>query len=94
MMINFCHVIAQVAANIVAQMDTATLLPQFGFGGLVVWVVVSWLKKIEVSLENLNHTVRGLSKAIYLDLAERAQPGSFVREEAKRMVEKEKAREK
>lgn len=75
-----------------AQIEATTLIPQLGFGGVLIWVIVSWLKKIETSLENLNHTIRGLNKAIYLDLAERATPGSFVREEAKRMVEKDRTR--
>lgn len=75
-----------------AQTDYTTLVPQLGFGGVTIWIVVRWLSKMEQSLENLNHTMRGLSKAIYLDLAERATPGSFVREEAKRMVEKERQR--
>ncbi len=75
-----------------AQMDPTTLVPQLGFGGILIWVIVSWMKRLDASLENLNHSMKNLSKSIYLDLAERAAPGSFIRQEAKRMVERDQQR--
>ncbi len=79
-----------VLSEFLAQMDATTLVPQLGFGGILVWVIVSWLKRVESKLDSLTHSIQSLAKAVWLDLAERATPGSFVREEAKRMVERDR----
>lgn len=70
---------------------------QMGFGGALLYVIVRWLQRIEnvVSsrLEGVEHAMRGLSKAIWLDLANRADAGSFVREEAKKSIDRANVRE-
>ncbi len=87
------HLIAQAA-------DLATVAgpwAQMGFGGALLIIIIRWLQRIEsvVSnrLEGVEHAMRGLSKAIWLDLANRADAGSFVREEAKRSLQQANIRE-
>lgn len=66
--------------------DYGPLVSQFGFGGLLVWVV-------SVRLDRLEHTLKGLSKALWMDLAQRSGPG-FIRDEAKRMLSRMEPKEK
>ncbi len=56
------------------------LISQLGFGGLLTWIV-------SVRLDRLEHTLKGLSKAMWMDLAQRSGPG-FIQDEARRMLEK------
>lgn len=48
---------------------------------------------IREGFEAINHTIRGLSKAMWTDLANRSDPGSYIREEAKRTIERMNAQE-
>lgn len=67
-------------AIVLAQLtDAGPLIAQFGFGGLLVWIVT-------VRLDRIEHTMRGLSKALWMDLAERSGPG-WIRDEAKRTLD-------
>lgn len=68
-----------------AQIDASTLVPQLGFGGVLCWIIARRLESMEVAMKSL-------AKAIYLDLSERARPGSFAGEEAKRMLAKDRVK--
>lgn len=70
-----------VISNFVAQIsDYGPAIGQFGFGGVTLWIVNSRLTALE-------HTMKGLSKAMWMDLAQRSGPG-FIQEEARRMLAK------
>lgn len=68
-----------------------------GFGGTLVVVFSRFLARLEViftsRMDNIEHAQRGLSKAVWMLLAEISTAGSFVREEAKRMIERDKQRD-
>lgn len=67
--------------NIVAQVaEFGPLVSRLGFGGLLTWIV-------SVRLDRLEHTLKGLSKALWVDLAQRSGPG-FIQDEARRMLDK------
>lgn len=75
-------------AQISETLAGVTPMVQMGFGGALLVVVVRWLSRVEAGLQNVEHAMRSLSKAIWMDLSERAAPGSFVREEAKRTLKR------
>lgn len=78
------HSIAQLSEAVSGLAPVA----QMGFGGALLIIVVRWLTRVEAGLADVTHAMRGLSKAIWMDLAERAVPGSFIREEAKRTLQR------
>ncbi len=87
-------------AAILAQAPEATistLIPQVGLGGAFLLIFARFLARIEVifatRMDNIEHAQRGLAKAVWMLLAEISTAGSFVREEAKRMIERDKIRE-
>ena len=87
-------------AEIIAQTEQesiSTLIPQVGIGGTFLLIFARFLGRIEVifatRMDRIDHGQRGLSKAIWVLLAEVSTAGSFVREEAKRMIERDKRRE-
>ncbi len=75
----------------------STLIPQVGLGGTFLLIFARFLGRIEVifasRMDNIEHAQRGLSKAVWMLLAEISTAGSFVREEAKRMVARDQARD-
>ncbi len=72
---------ALILATFLAQVaDFGPLVAQFGFGGLLVWIVT-------VRLDRIEHTMRGLSKALWMDLAHRSGPG-WIRDEAERTLDR------
>lgn len=90
------HLLAQVT-------DLGSVLPQVGFGGTLLVVIIRWLNRVEVFIttrldamertsaqrnEETNHVIRGLSKAMWMDLASRPYSEPFIKEEAKRMLDK------
>lgn len=84
------------------------ILTNLGVGGVIIWILVNWLREHKTDLaenarkhgeelkeiretlktngENVEHVIRGLSKAMWLDLAERPTSSPFVKEEAARML--------
>lgn len=89
--------------------DYAALVPQLGFGGALLWIVTNWLRDIRIFIvarletmdrassdrhEMLNHTLRGLSKLIAMDLASRPYSEEITKSEAKRMLIRIETREK
>ncbi len=68
--------------------DYGPLVAQFGFGGATLWVLVKWMESITKWMERIDHTMRGLSKAMWMDLASRDGAEAFVKEHARKMVEK------
>lgn len=79
------------------------LLPQAGFGGALLVIVIKWLNRVETFIttqfaameraaaaraEETNHVMRGLSKALWMDLASRPYSEPFIKDEARRMVTK------
>lgn len=74
---------------VVAQItDVPPWISQLGFGGIIVWVVLSGINRIDSRLERMEHTQRGLSSALWADLAARSPEGSFIYEQAKKMLSK------
>ena len=71
----------QAFAQAVTSLDVGTIITQVGWPGLVLWIVVRALDRIE-------HNLRGLSKAMWMDLAARPGADEFVKNEAKRMLRK------
>ena len=63
----------------VADVSFASIIAQVGWPGLVLWIVVR-------SLDRIEHTMKGLSKALWMDLASRPHADAFVKNEAKRML--------
>ncbi len=86
--------------EILAQAQEATistLIPQVGLGGAFLLIFARFLARIEVilttKLASMEDASRSLSKAVWMLLTEISTPGSFVREEAKRMIDLEHARD-
>ncbi len=87
-------------SELIAQAPEATistLIPQVGLGGTFLLIFARFLARIEVifttRMDNIEHAQRGLAKAVWVLLAEISTAGSFVREEAKRMIDRDKRRE-
>ncbi len=87
-------------ASVIAQAPEATLttlIPQVGLGGAFLLIFARFLARIEVifttRMDNIEHAQRGLAKAVWMLLAEISTAGSFVREEAKRMIARDAARD-
>lgn len=68
------HFLAQLA-----DVPIGSIIAQVGWPGLVLWIVVR-------SLDRIEHSVKGLSKALWMDLASRPHADDFVKNEAKRML--------
>ena len=86
--------------NLIAQFSevlNAGPFAQLGIGGAFLLAFVRFLSRLEVIFSNrmdaIEHAQRNLSKAVWMTLAEISHAGSFVREEAKRMIERDKRRE-
>lgn len=71
----------------------AGALAQMGFGGALLVIVARFLDRMMDRLEALEHTMKGLSKAMWMDLSCRPDASGFVRQEAKRMLERMEALE-
>lgn len=74
-------------------LEYGPLVAQFGFGGALLWIMVKWMEsviklmeRILVWMERTDHTLRGLSKALWMDLASRDCADRIVRDHAKQMV--------
>ena len=71
--------------EVIAQISESTaggipgLVVQFGFGGVVLLMVHKGLERIE-------HTLRGLSKALWMDLASRPYTDKIIRDQANKIV--------
>ena len=63
------------------QIPISSIIAQVGWPGLVLWIVVRALDRIE-------HSLKGLSKALWMDLASRPHADEFVKQEARRMLAK------
>lgn len=59
--------------------DYVPLIPQLGFGGLALWVVARGQERIE-------HVLRGLSIALWTDLAARPYADAFVKDQARKIL--------
>ncbi len=55
------------------------LVVQFGFGGVVLLMVHRGMERIE-------HTLRGLSRALWMDLASRPYTDKIIRDQAHKIV--------
>ena len=89
----------QILAQLTDALSSGPMVP-VGLGGLgtaIVVVFMRFLARLETifttRMDNIEHAQRGLSKAVWMLLAEISTSGSFVRDEAKRMSERDKARE-
>ena len=71
----------------------AGALAQMGFGGALLVIVARFLDRMMDRLEALEHTMKGLSKAMWMDLSCRPDASGFVQQEAKRMLERMEALE-
>ena len=71
----------------------AGALAQMGFGGALLVIVARFLDRMMDRLEALEHTMKGLSKAMWMDLSCRPDASGFVRKEAQRMLERMEALE-
>ena len=87
----------QILAQLTDALSSGPMVP-VGLGGLgtaIVVVFMRFLARLETifttRMDNIEHAQRGLSKAVWMLLAEISTSGSFVREEAKRMQERYKA---
>jgi hypothetical protein len=67
--------------NFVAQVvgDYGQLMGQYGFAGMLCWVIVKRLDRIE-------HVVAGLSKALWFDIAARPSADKFIKDQAKKVI--------
>ncbi len=68
------HFIAQVS-------EYGPLISSIGFPGVVLLILVRWLERID-------HTLSGLSRALWCDLASRPGIDAYIKQEAKRMLAK------
>jgi len=59
--------------------DWSALIAQLGFGGMILLVVSRWLERID-------HTLKGLSMALWTDLASRPQATDYIKETAKNQI--------
>lgn len=73
--------------------DYGTLIAQFGFGGAVLWILVKWMESITKWMERIDHTIRGLSKAMWMDLASRPSADAIIKKHAMEMVAQMDAKE-
>ena len=71
----------------------AGALAQMGFGGALLVIVARFLDRMMDRLEALEHTMKGLSKALWMDLSCRPDASEFVRQESKRMLDRMEATE-
>lgn len=76
------HALAQIATDGI--MDIVT---KVGWPGVVLLVVMRGLERIE-------HTVKGLSMALWMDLSSRPNADDFVKKTAAKEIAKMEAREK
>lgn len=66
---------------------------QFTFGGALLVIISKFLDRMMDRLESLEHTMKGLSKALWMDLSVRPDATEFVRQESRRMLDKMEAAE-
>lgn len=73
----------QVIAAMLAQASTdyGALIAQCGFGGMVLIIVSRWLERID-------HTLRGLSMALWTDLAARPTSTPYIQDMARKQISK------
>lgn len=76
------HLLAQITSDNV--LDTVT---KIGWPGIVLLIVTRWLERIE-------HTVKGLSMALWMDLASRPHTDPYVKKTADREIARMEAKEK
>ncbi len=80
-----------------AEVINTTAIAPVGIGGGALLLFARFLARLEVifssRMDNIEHAQRGLSKAIWVLLAEISTAGSFVREEAKRMIQRDVQRD-
>lgn len=75
--------------SIVAQAtEYGPIVAQYGFGGAVLWILVKWMESITKWMERIDHTLRGLSKAMWMDLASRPTADAIIQAHAKQMIAK------
>ena len=72
------HFFAQMA-------DYAQIATQVGWPGLVLWLVVRALDRIE-------HSLKGLSKALWMDLASRNHGDPYIKSVAQREIDRMEAK--
>lgn len=76
--------------QIIAQIDAAwaaDIATRVGWPGIVLWIVAS-------KLDQMEHTMRGLSKALWMDLAQRSTADDFIRKESEKMLAKMEAKKR
>lgn len=66
--------------------DGIDILAKVGWPGAVLWIVVR-------RLDSLEHAMKGVSKALWMDLASRPDAAPFVKAEARRMIDREKSKD-
>lgn len=76
------HVLAQ----LVTTENAYDVITKVGWPGAVLWIVVR-------RLDSLEHAMKGVSKALWMDLASRPDAAPFVKAEAKRMIERERSKD-
>lgn len=78
------YIIAQ--TSLAQAADYGPLVAQFGFGGATLWILVKWMDSITTWMGRIDHALRSLSKAMWMDLASRESADKFVRDHARQMV--------
>ncbi len=76
------HFLAQIPGE-----QIIDLLAKVGWPGIVLLIVARGLERIE-------HTVRGLSMALWMDLASRPHSDPFIKQTAQKEIARMEAREK
>lgn len=81
--------------HLIAQSEVANFTPilaQFGWPGLILLIIIKWLDRmervVERGFENQAHVNRGLSKALWTDLAARPYSDAMIKAEAIRELAK------
>lgn len=77
--------------NLLAQAaDYGPLVSQFGFGGALMWILVHRLDRYEDAnarrAERNDHILRGLSRALWVDLASRPYSDRPTKDQAKKIL--------
>lgn len=73
--------------------DNVPMVAQLGFGGVLILVVLRGFDLIIRSLERIDHTMKGLGRAVWMDLASRPHADQYIRDEAHRVIERMDAQE-
>lgn len=72
-------------AQLVSTSEGIDILAKVGWPGAVLWIVVR-------RLDSLEHAMKGVSKALWMDLASRPDAAPFVKAEAKRMIDRDRSK--